>query len=167
MGMFDFLDNIGDSKANYKTIDVGKNLKNKIEYLELLQNRNLIMGQFKDELLELYQNKKLSDEQFYFNVNKSISLHEKVELKFISLDDNMFKLKNDTFEYVGRLDKMTDSKSSINKNSGCVSYSFASQLNQHLKNKILSIKQINDLSDILDFKVLKIFNTEQTNMPEG
>ena len=40
MKNFDFLNNIGESINNFKKVKVDKDLTKKIEYLEILRNRN-------------------------------------------------------------------------------------------------------------------------------
>ena len=77
----------------------------------------------------------------------------------------MFKHKNDELEYVGEIDRMPNDKTKLSANRGKVSYLFAKQLSEHLRNRILTLKEINALSDTLDFKLLKVLNVEQTKIP--
>ena len=165
MGKFDFLNKIGESKNDYKAIDIEKDVKDKRKYLEITSTRNLIQNEFKDELIAYYLNKKINEAKFYENVQKSISVLEKAEFKIISIDGDIFKLKNNKPEYVGVIDRMSNDQTKLSKNRGKVSYSFAIELYEHLKDKIITLKEINDLSDLLDFKILTIFNFEQTKVP--
>lgn len=166
MGKFDFLTKLGESKNDYEVVDVEKDVKDKMLYLEILVNRNLMQREFKEQIVELYINKKVSESQFFENVQKSIRVLEKAEFKIISVDDDMFKFKNDKPEYVGTIDRMPDDKIQLLPNTGKVSFSFIKQLFDHLKYRTLTLKEINALSDLLDFKFLKVFNVEQTKIPE-
>lgn len=161
MGSFDFLDNMGEPKSNFFKINTPKGIDDKIKYLEILKNRNLVMEEFGSELIELLLKKKINEEVFFNNVNKSIKLHNQIVLKIIGIDEGEFKFKNNVLEYVGAIDRMTDDKSTLNTNRGKVSYDFAKSLFEHLKGRRLKLEEINLLSDILDFKILKIFHVEQ------
>lgn len=161
MGTFDFLDNIGDSKNKYDEVYVDNSIKPQIDLLEILQNRNLMLEDFKNEILSLFINKKINKELLYQNIRKSIDAHEKIKIKIISVDENEFKNKNDTLEYIGAIDRMpNDIFYTNNKERGKVSYNFAISLYEHLKGRILTIKEVCDLSDALDFKILKVYNIE-------
>ena len=161
MENFDFLNDIGESKNNFKTLNVGKKLKNKIEFLEILINRNLMMEDFKNEILDLLINKKISDEIFFREVRKSITNFNEVELKLLSIDESEFKFKNDELEYIGAIDRMPDDSYILSSNRGKVSYSFAKELFNHLKGRRIKLREIIAMSDSLDFKVIKVFNVEQ------
>jgi hypothetical protein len=167
MGKFDFLNDMGESKKNYHIIKTSKSFDDKIKYIEILQNRNLIQEKFKNELISLYLNKKISDFDFDQNIQKSIRIHEKAELKIISIDEDMFKLKNEQKEYVGAIDRIPDNKSNNLLEYGKVSYLFVKELFNDLKLKTLTLKEINNLSDSLGFSLLKVFNVEQTHFPKG
>jgi len=166
MGKFDFLTKFGESKSDYEVVNVEKDIKDKILYLEVLVNRNLMQGEFKEQLVDYYINKKITESKFLENVQKSILVLEKAEFKIKSVDEDMFKLKNDKPEYVGTIDRMPDDKTKLLPDTGKVSYSFTKQLFEHLKYRTLTLKEINALSDLLDFKFLKVFNVEQTKIPQ-
>lgn len=117
-------------------------------------------------MVDYYLNKKITESKFFENVQKSILVLEKAEFKIISVDEDMFKLKNDKPEYVGTIDRMPDDKSHLLPNTGKVSYAFIKHLFEHLTYRTLSLKEINALSDLLDFKFLKVFNVEQTKIPQ-
>jgi len=89
-----------------------------------------------------------------------------VEFKLLSVDEEIFKLKNDELEYVGTVDRMPEDKTPSLANSGKVSYSFIIQLFEHLKYRTLTLKEINAISDLLDFQFLVVFNVEQTKIPK-
>jgi hypothetical protein len=161
MGIFDFLDDLGDSKKDFKKIKLDIDLEEKVKYLEILQSRNLIMENFKNDLIEKYINKEIDEKLFKSNVDRSIKLHNDIELQLIDIDENEFKLKNDELEYIGSIDRINDDDYPINPNKGMVSYNFVKKLFSHLNWKTIKLKEINDLSDILDFKVLKCFNVKQ------
>ena len=99
-------------------------------------------------------------------MQKSIVVLEKAEFKILSVDEDMFKLKNDKPEYVGSIDRVPDDKTLLSPNTGKVSYTFSKQLFEHLKYRTMTLKEINALSDLLDFKFLKVFNVEQTKIPQ-
>ena len=143
MGIFDFLDNIGESKNKFKEVKSNSDLDTKVQYLEILQSRNLLMEDFKS------------------NVEKSVKLHNEIELELLSVDDEEFKLKNDELEYIGVIDRIQNNSESENPNRGMVSYNFVKSLFNQLNRKNITLKEINDLSDILEFKVLKVFNVKQ------
>jgi len=166
MGKFDFLTKFGESKSDYEVVNVEKDIKDKILYLEVLVNRNLMQGEFKEQLVDYYINKKITESKFLENVQKSILVLEKAEFKIKSVDEDMFKLKNDKPEYVGTIDRMPDDKTKLLPDTGKVSYSFTKQLFEHLKYRTLTLKEINALSDLLDFKFLKVLNVEQTKIPQ-
>jgi hypothetical protein len=163
MENYDFLNSIGENENNFKNLNVNKDLKNIIQYLEILGNRNLMNEEFKSEIIDLLINKKITFEIFFREVQKSIDTYNEVELKIISIDESEFKIKNDELEYIGAIDRMPNDTSILNSNRGKVSYSFAKELFNHIKGKRIKLKEIIALSDALDFKVLKIFNVEQKN----
>lgn len=160
MGSFDFLDNIGEQKGDFNTSKSVKADKERMQYLEILVSRNLMMEQFKEEVIQLYNTTK-SIEIFNNNVQKSINLIGRIEVKIIGIDENMFKLKNDEFEYIGAIDRMPNDGYVLSANRGKVSYTFAMQLFHHLKNRVLLVNEINGLSDALDFRVLSVLEVEQ------
>jgi hypothetical protein len=166
MGKFDFLTKLGESKNDYEVVNVEKDVKDKMLYLEILVNRNLMQEEFKEQLVDFYLSKKITESKFFENVQKSIRVLEKAEFKLISVDGDMFKLKNDKPEYVGTIDRMPDDKTHVLPDTGKVSYSFIKELFEHLKNRTLTLKEINALSDLLDFKLLKVFNVKQTKIPQ-
>ena len=161
MKNFDFLNNMGESIDNFKFLNVNKDLKNKIEYLEILRNRNLMNESFKNEVLDLLVNKKISNEIFYREVQKSIDAFKEMELKILSVDESVFKLKNDVLEYIGAIDRIPNDSYILSPNRGKVSYSFAKELFNQLKGRKIKLGELISMSDSLDFKVLKIFNVEQ------
>lgn len=161
MGVFDFLDNIGESKSNFRDVKSNSDLDSKVQYLEILQSRNLLMEDFKNDLIQKYINKEIDEKLFKSNVEKSVKLHNEIELELLSVDDNEFKLKNDELEYIGAIDKISVDSEHENPNRGMVSYNFVKYLFNQLKRKNIKLKEINDLSDVLDFKLLKVFNVKQ------
>lgn len=166
MGKFDFLTKLGESKNDYEVVNVEKDIKDKMLYLEILVNRNLMQKEFKEQLVDYYLGKKITESKFFENVQKSILVLEKAEFKIISVDEDMFKLKNEKPEYVGTIDRMPDDKTQLLPNTGKVSYLFIKQLFEHLKHRTMTLKEINALSDLLDFKFFKVFNVEQTKIPQ-
>jgi hypothetical protein len=161
MENFDFLNSIGESKNNFKDINVNKDLKKIIEYLEILRNRNLMNEDFKNEVLDLLVNEKISNEIFYREIQKSIDAFKEIELKILSVDESVFKLKNDELEYIGAIDRMPNDSYILSPNRGKVSYSFAKELFKQLKGRRIKLGELISMSDSLDFKVIKIFNVEQ------
>lgn len=161
MENFDFLNSIGESKDNFEFLNINKDLKNKIEFLEILRNRNLMMEDFKNEILDLLVNKNISDEIFIREVQKSIDAFKEIELKILSVDESVFKLKNDVLEYIGAIDRIPNDSYILSPNRGKVSYSFAKELFNQLKGRRIKLGELISMSDSLDFKVLKIFNVEQ------
>ncbi len=167
MGRFDFLNKFGESKENFEIININKNIQEKVELLEILSNRKLVPEDFKSELLNLLVENKINDENFYKNVNKAIDIMEKVTFEVLSIDEDMFKLKNHEYEYVGSLTRMKGNETVSTKNSGKVSYFFLEQIFSNLKNKEVSLKQVNTVSDIFDFDLLSVINVKQINIPTG
>jgi hypothetical protein len=161
MENFDFLNSIGENKSNFKNFNINKDLSKIVEYLEILRNRNLMNEEFKNEIIDLLVNKKITLEIFFREVQKSIDTYNEVELKIISIDESEFKIKNDELEYIGAIDRMPNDNTILNSNRGKVSYSFSKELFNHLKGRRIKLKEIIAMSDSLDFKVLKIFNVEQ------
>jgi hypothetical protein len=166
MGKFDFLDKLGNSKKDFSVLNVEKDVNEKILYLEILENRHLMQKDFKKQLIDLYLNKKITESKFFENVQKSIRVLETAEFKILSVDEDMFKLKNDVPEYVGEIDRMPNDNTKPQPNRGKVSYVLCMHLFENLKYRILTLKEINALSDILDFNFLKVFNVQQTKVPE-
>ena len=166
MGKFDFLTKLGKSKDEYEVVNVEDDIKDKMLYLEILVSRNLLQEDFKEQVLDYYLNKKITESKFFENVKKSILVFEKAEFKIISVEEDAFKIKNDKLEYVGSIDRMPDDKIELLANTGKVSYMFVNQLFEHLKYRTLTLKEINALSDLLDFKILKVLNVEQIKIPQ-
>lgn len=165
MGKFDFLDKFGESKDKYQIVEVGEDVKPKIKYLEILVNRKLMQKDFQEELLNYYLNKKITEAKFYENIQKSISVLEKAEFKIISIEEDIFKQKNEKPEFVGSIDRMPDDKTQLSPNRGKVSYSFTKQFYEHLKYRTMTLKEIISLSDLLDFNFFAVLNVEQTKIP--
>ena len=161
MGKFDFLDKLGESKSNFTTIPTTKSEVEKINLLEILKTRNLIGIEFKDELISLLVNKKIDEEVLNNNINKSISIFEEIQVKILSIDEEMFKQKNDELEYIGAMDRMPNDKREIYPDIGKISYQFIKEIYGNLKNKVLTIKEIVALSDAFGFNLLNVFNVEQ------
>jgi hypothetical protein len=156
-----FLDELGESKNEYEDAKLNLSDKMLIEYLDILVERNQMMEDFKSEILNLYLNKKISKKLLFENINNSISAANKIVLKILSLDDSVFKLKNEEYEYIGAIPKLPNSFFDINPNSGKVSYSFAMMLVSKLKERNITLGEIISLSDCLDFKVARIVNWER------
>ena len=55
-----------------------------------------------------------------------------MELKILSVDESVFKLKNDVLEYIGAIDRMPNDSYILSPNRGKVSYSFAKELFKQL-----------------------------------
>lgn len=160
MGILDFFDGLGESADKFKQVKVDSYLQSRISFMEILVNRGVMSDDFKNELIEKYISDKLSKDTFEFNIKRSIDAYEAVKLKFTSVDVDIFKLKNDTLEYVGEIDKMPNEPPIYNPNSGKMSYNFALLLFEHLKNKEISFKEVNYLSDALDVKIQRVYNKE-------
>ena len=112
-------------------------------------------------------NQKINDEILKKNVDKCVSLAGSAEFKLLSLDDSKFKLKNHTLEYVGSIPLLPDSRRESSINDGKVSYEFAEAVCSQLQNQILTLREINVLSDIFRFDLLSVINAEQLTIPEG
>lgn len=166
MGKLDFLKTLGNSKDSFEVVDTSKDLNEKIKYLDILINRHLMAESFKNEIIEFYKSKKINEDKFLENVNKSIAVYERAEVKIVSFDENMFKLKNDIVEYVGEPYRLPIDKFSDTKNTGKVSYTFAKALYEHLRYRNITIGEINTLNDILDFRLFTIMNVEQVSIPK-
>jgi hypothetical protein len=166
MGKFDFLSKLGMSKSDYIVVEVENDIKDKMLFLEILLNRNLMQNKFKEEVIDLYFNKKLGEENFLSNVQKSIRVAEKVEFKILSVDEDLFKLKNDKPEFIGTIPRMPGDKTQLLPNTGKVSYTFIKQIYEHFKHRTITLKEINALSDLLDFDFQQVFHMEQTNFPK-
>ena len=122
---------------------------------------DISFNDFKNEILDLIVNKNISDEIFIREVQKSIDAFKEMELKILSVDESVFKLKNDVLEYIGAIDRMPNDSYILSPNRGKVSYSFAKELYNQLKGRRIGLGELISMSDSLDFKVLKIFNVEQ------
>ena len=61
MSLFDFLNDLGESKSNFNTIKTSEKERLLIEYLEILVSRGLMMEDFKSELINLHFNKKINE----------------------------------------------------------------------------------------------------------
>jgi len=160
MGILDFLDGLGQSADNFKEVKVDSYLQSRISFMEILVNRGVMSDDFKNALIEKYISDKWSKDTLESNIKKSIDGYEAVKLKFISVDVDVFKLKNDTPEYVGEIDKMPNEPPIYNPNSGKMSYNFALSLFEHLKNKEISLKEVNYLSDALDVEIQRVYIKE-------
>jgi len=119
------------------------------------------MEEFKSEIFNLYLNKKISNEVLFENINRSIEAHNNIPIRVTGIDETAFKLKNDTTEYVGEISKLPESKRDINPNSGRVSYNFTIALVNILKQRATIIGEIIQLSDCLDFKVLRVIELKR------
>lgn len=134
--------------TQHRPYSVGKDVLEKARYLEILASRRLIDEEFKESVLNLYQSKKINEAKFFENLERSISGYEGAEFKILSIDEDMFKLKNDELEYVGEVDRMPNDKTELSSNRGKVSYYFIKQLREQLKYRVLTLKEINALNDI-------------------
>jgi hypothetical protein len=161
MNNFDFLDSLGESKNNFREVNIGKDKNEIVVLLDTLIARQLMSEDFKNELLDLYLNNKIDRNKLEQNIEKSIKTYQSVELQVLSVDETAFKHKDDTLEYVGTIPKMPGQKDIINPNSGKVSYNFANVLCQRLKYRNIKLGEIIALSDCLDFKVWRIFDFKQ------
>jgi hypothetical protein len=160
MGILDFMDGLGEQANKFKKVKIDSYLQQRIPFMEILVSRGVMGEDFKSELIEKYISEKWTKEILESNIEKSINLYESIKLKLVSVNDESFKLKNDVQEYIGEIDKMPNDPSVFNPNSGKISYTFAISLFEHLKNKELSLKQINFLSDALEVKIQSIYNKE-------
>lgn len=160
MGVFDFLNDLGESKSNFDIRKTNKEEKNIVAYLEILENRGLMMEKFKNEVLDLFLNKKIDKKTFDNNVNKSIKAHENIEYKLTSVDESMFKLKDNQKEYIGSIDRLPEDLTKSNSETGKISYEFSLALLKHLNGKIINVKMMNSLCDILDCNVKSVYNKE-------
>ena len=68
MSKFNFLTKLGESKSDYEVVNVEKDVKDKMLYLEILVNRNLMQAEFKEQLVDYYLNKKITESKFFENV---------------------------------------------------------------------------------------------------
>jgi hypothetical protein len=161
MNKFDFLEALGESKNGFIDANLSGDDKEVIIILDILVARQLMSEKFKNELIELYLNKKINYKNLEQNISKSIKLYQNVELKVLSIDESAFNLKDDTMEYVGIIPKMLGQNEIINLNSGMVSYNFAKILCQRLQFRKIKLGEIIALSDCFDFNVYRIFNFEQ------
>lgn len=162
MKSYDFLENIGSSKDDYKILKHNEDLGSLIEYLDLLVNRNLMAEDFKNILINAYRDKSFSIEAINHNIQKSITTFESIEIKLESIKEELFNGEPEKFIYIGTIDKLIKNKHSIRAlNLGKTNLFFVQQLFKQLKGRILTIKEINSLSDILEFKILNVFNVQQ------
>ena len=120
----------------------------------------IFLFDFKNLLIEKYISEKWTKDILESNIKKSLDGYEAVKMKFTSVNVDVFKLKNDTPEYIGEIDKMPSDPTSYNPNSGKMSYNFALSLFEHLKNKEISLKEVNYLSDALDVQIQFVYNKE-------
>lgn len=165
MGKFDFLNDIGESSNSYEVVNIDNKIKDILLYLEILVNRNLMKEDFKNELIEHFVSRKITEKKLNENIQKSILVHEQAEIKLISIDENMFKFKSDEQEYIGTIDRMPFDKTKVLSSRGKASFKFVEHLFTHLKNRVLTLKEVNALSDLLDFDFLSVFNIEQIKIP--
>ena len=161
MGILDFMDGLGEQANKFKKVKIDSYLQQRIPFMEILVNRGVMGEDFKSELIEKYISEKWTKEILDSNIEKSINLYESIKLKLVSVDDEIFNLKNDVQEYIGEIDKLPNDPSVFNPNSGKMSYNFAIALFEHLKNKELSLKEVNYLSDALDVKIQSVFNNSR------
>ena len=160
MGVFDFLNDLGESKSNFNIRKTNKEEDEIVAYLEILQNRGLMMENFKNELLTLFLNKKIDKKAFHENINKSVNAHENIEFKLTSIDESMFKLKDKQKEYIGSIDRLPEDLIKPNSESGKISYDFSLSLFEQLKGRIINVKMMNSLCDALDCNIKSIYNKE-------
>jgi hypothetical protein len=160
MSNFDFLDSLGESASNFKSIETSRDDAKLISLLQILVSRGLMMEEFKNELLDLYLNKKINLNVVFQNIEKSIQAHEAIEYKLIGIDKSLFKKFDSSKEYVGAIDRLPNDESKLNSDRGKVSFQFAEILLEHLKGRVMNIKLMNNLCDALDFNVKVIFNKE-------
>jgi len=160
MGLFDFLNDLGESKSKFNVIKTNENENSLITYLEIIVSRGLMMDDFKSELINLYFNKKINEKVLNDNIEKSINVHEAIEYKLTSIDESMFKKRDNTKEYVGAIDRLPNDKTQLNSERGKISYVFAVSLLEHLKGRIMNVRLMNHLSDALDCNVKSIYNKE-------
>jgi DNA-binding Xre family transcriptional regulator len=160
MGLFDFLNDLGESKSNFNVIKTSEKEQLLIEYLEILVSRGLMMEDFKSELINLHFNKKINERALNENIEKSIRVHEAIEYKLVSIDEQMFKKRDNTKEYIGAIDRLPNDKTKLNSERGKLSYNFAVSLLEHLKGRTMNVKMMNNLCDALDCDIKIIFNKE-------
>jgi len=160
MGVFDFLNNLGESKSNFDVLKTNKEEDNIVAYLEILQSRGLMMENFKTELLTLFFNKKIDKKAFHENINMSVKGHEAIEYKLTSVDESMFKLKDNRKEYIGSIDRLPEDLTKPNSETGKISYEFSLSLFEQLKGRIINVKMMNSLCDALDCNIKSIYNKE-------
>ena len=156
-----FLDKLGEPKESYTEIKVGGNDLRVAEYLDILVARNQMMQDFKDEILNLYLSKKISISTLNSNIATSVNAHNGLKIKVLSIDETAFKERGDKLEYVGAIPKLPENKQTLNPSSGKVSYNFAKMLCDKLSERVMLLGEIIQLSDILDFKVLRIINLQR------
>jgi hypothetical protein len=160
MSNFDFLDSLGESASNFKSIETSRDDNKLISLLQILESRGLMMEEFKNELLDLYLNKKINLKGVLHNIDRSIKAHEAIEYKLIGVDKSLFKKFDSSKEYVGAIDRLPNDEYKLNADRGKVSFHFAELLLEHLKGRVMNIKLMNNLCDALDFNVKVIFDKE-------
>jgi len=160
MGVFDFLNDLGESKSNFNIRKKNKEEDEIVAYLEILRNRGLMMENFKNEVLTLFLNNKIDKKTFDNNVTKSINVHENIEFTLTSVDESMFKLKDNRNEYVGTIDRLPEDSRKPSSDTGKISYEFALSLFEHLKGKIINVKMLNSLCDALDCNIKSVYHME-------
>jgi hypothetical protein len=160
MGVFDFLNDLGESKSNFNIRKTNKEEGEIAAYLEILQSRGLMMEKFKNEVLSLLLNQKIHKKTFDDNVTKSINVHENIEVTLTSVDESMFKFKDNRKEYIGTIDRLPEDSGKPNSDTGKISYELALSLFEHLKGKIINVKMLNSLCDALDCNIKSIYNME-------
>ena len=161
MGAFDFLNKLGEFKNSFNILNLESIINEEIEFMEILISRNLLQESFRNELVKKYMNKEISTDDLSRYIQKSINLHNSLEIKFVLVDDEEFKFRNDTLEYIGAIDRMPDDKLILSPNRGMVSYNFVVSLFNQLKGRTLKLSEVIALSDALDFKLMKVYHYEQ------
>lgn len=161
MGILDFLDDLGESRGSKNKSKTDKYLDSQISHMQILESRGLFPESFKNQLLELYISKKIDQKLFEFNIADFVKKHENIKFKFIELNESAFKLKSNVLEYVGEIDKFPSDEVILNPNNGKISYDFAKALFGYLKDKEITLKQVNDLSDFFGVRLLSVYMTLQ------
>jgi len=160
MGIFNFLDNLGEPASKFNFVNISKDNSNVISYLEILVSRGLMMEDFKTELLDIYFNKKINSKSLTENIERSIQAHELIEYKLISVDKSMFKKYDSSKEYVGAIDRLPNDLTKLSPDRGKISFYFAEALLEHLRGRVMNIKLMNSLCDAMDCDVKSIFNKD-------
>lgn len=160
MSVFDFLKDLGESKSNFNILKTNKEEDEIVAYLEILRNRGLMTEDFKTEILTLYLNKKIDKKAFHDNINRSVKAHQNIEFRLTSIDESMFKLKDNRKEYIGTIDRLPEDLTKPNADTGKISYEFSLMLFEYFKGKIMNVKMMNSLCDCLDCNIKSIYNLE-------